>query len=342
MKKTFLYMIGAIMALTACTSDDDIQQTPQVPAQKEFSFQLTTEAEVTTRAGGGTGATLLQKIPANCVMNIHLEVYVPGSTNAILHEVRTTDDDAVYTSGYTFSGVRLPAGNSYTAVFWASFQSVANGEYYDASDLQKVRQIAGLASIGDDAEDAYTGTLNFTFNGDEDTPYAVTLHRPLAKVIFVETECYSPCTIGGVDSKEVATKYVNGDYMASISYDNTTPVYTCYNAWTQQVDKTVDGATRLFGPVFALTGTQNYIPTLYDYVFRDEADSNQSLKARTTLSFVNPLSNPDNGTWTTNDVLRNYGLYSDGSPLLLDVSMVNACYLVKSEGTSGRLKLSEN
>lgn len=269
--KTNLLYIFILCLFVGCSQNESVDNNNAGTKSKAFTFNVGISTSVGTngtasRAGGDN------TIPSGATMRFVLEVFVKGSTNCILHQVRTTQDNAVYTTGFNFADVRLPIGNEYTAICWADF----GGDYYNADNLQDINQIYDRISIQNNAEDAYGGMIEFSIDKDGvvNKTLGVTLKRVLNKIHFnrviLNEATYT--------EDEVNSKY---DYNYTLPYDGTSinimydKVYTHYNAYTQKVIHSDDvNYYRTMSFYIPVSSVSNI--SFYDYLFGD-TDGNYSV-----------------------------------------------------------------
>ena len=261
MKKVLIYIIGLFL-ITGCSQNDNI-------LKEDGGQDNTVDVHVgieATRAGGSNA------IPTGCTMRIIMEVYKAGQTDCVLRTVRTTTDNAVYTTGFTMKDIQLASGNSYYAVLWADFGDT----YYNAASLKDIAQLSvGKDSKQDDAEDAYSATFSFAIDkdGTPDKTLSVSLTRALNKVVFNKVQIQE-AVFAAEDYTLLSFKQLTAPATVNILYDK---LYTHFNAYTQKlIQSDADGYSRTTSRNIRVT-TNEF--SVYDYVFGD-VDSDYDVNVR--------------------------------------------------------------
>jgi hypothetical protein len=311
MKKVLIYIIGLFL-ITGCSQNDNI-------LKEDGGQDNTVDVHVgieATRAGGSNA------IPTGCTMRIIMEVYKAGQTDCVLRTVRTTTDNAVYTTGFTMKDIQLASGNSYYAVLWADFGNT----YYNAASLKDIAQLSvGKDSKQDDAEDAYSATFSFAIDkdGTPDKKLSVSLTRALNKVVFNKVQIQEAVMEQTVTAtprfKEFKTLSCEGT--VNIIYDK---IYTHFNAYTQKlIQSDAEGYTRAVSRNISVESGESF--TVYDYVLGDDSfDYNVNAKMRFVADSYPALSDGLSYEFTTNHI---YGLpvkdTSDVQPMRVPLMMRN-------------------
>jgi len=320
--KTNLLYIFILCLFVGCSQNESVDNNNSGTKNKAFTFNVGVNASVGTnntasRAGGDN------TIPLGATMRFVIEVFVKGSTNCILHQVRTTQNNAVYTTGFNFADVRLPIGNEYTAICWADF----GDSYYNADNLQNISQIYGITSSQNNAEDAYGGMIEFSIDKDGvvNKALGVTLKRVLNKIHFNRVILNEAHYVAEPESLKYVYSYVlpiSGETI-NIMYDK---VYTHYNAYTQKVIHSDD--TNYFRTIsFNIPVSSASNISFYDYLFGD-TDGNYS---------VNCWIRYNGSGYDSENVNHDYGILKDGSNLYSPINIlfpsVNKCMEIKKAGS---------
>lgn len=166
MKKLFFALsLGAAALFTSCE-----KQTMPVTQLGATTFTVNVDSDVTSRAAADVD---------RYVMAIY------DADDAVVEQLTNTDG---------LFNVVLPSNESYTAIFWADVNAT---DVYDVTDLKAV------SLVGDNAAEAWAGSLSFKTNGDEST--SVTLGRAVAKLTLVETGVIEAGSTLGVTMTQLST-----------------------------------------------------------------------------------------------------------------------------------------
>jgi len=316
--KTNLLYIFILCLFVGCSQNESVDNNNSGTKNKAFTFNVGVNASVGTnntasRAGGDN------TIPLGATMRFVIEVFVKGSTNCILHQVRTTQNNAVYTTGFNFADVRLPIGNEYTAICWADF----GDSYYNADNLQNISQIYGITSSQNNAEDAYGGMIEFSIDKDGvvNKALGVTLKRVLNKIHFNRVILNEATYTNDVAHSRYTYNYTlpYGGASINIIYNK---VYTHYNAYTQKVIHS-DDANYFRTISFNIPVSSASNISFYDYLFGD-TDGNYSVNC--WIRYNGFGSDGEN-------VNHDYGILKDGinlySPINILFPSVNKCMEIK-------------
>lgn len=207
-KKTKI--ISALVALTAimtgCSDDNAVEQQSNETLANAPSITVSLGDATGTRAGIHSeegGWTNFKENAADMQDNYDLRVTLHlfaqnNPTSPIVKWTKTYSYAELNTAGaitsgaITIDGLRIPAGNTYSAVTWVDFvnHGTTTG-VYDVDNLSSVVYNADPSVENGEARDAYTGLTTFTMDADGSVSEAsinITAKRALAKVRLVLTD----------------------------------------------------------------------------------------------------------------------------------------------------------
>ena len=202
-------LLAGMALFTACSSDEEVVQevvkagpSVEVPALS-FQFGQSDTRGVASEKGGWTNfKNNVNEMQANYQVRLTLNLFAQGNLTTPIVEwqkafaATATEGIDFVNNRITVTGLRVPAGNTYTAVAWVDFIKNDGTEVYDVQNLSEVKFVAGADVADGEDRDAYTGQRTFTMDVDGTVDAApadgdvinIEAKRPLAKIRLVMTD----------------------------------------------------------------------------------------------------------------------------------------------------------
>ena len=228
-----------VLAVVSCQNDFD--GTNLRGDEVAVTLNVAVPDDATRAAGSDSAKSGLQNIDLVNGYDIRyiLEVYDANGTLAKPRIVKCEDKSAS-----TSFDLRLVPGRDYRFVVWADFvlQGTNQDLHYNTTDIKAI-SLNGEQKANDESRDAYT-CVRLVEKFQSGAPIAIELKRPFAKLRVVTTDMnhlYSP--------------------LKSVTVDYTTPIYTTFNALTEEKGGLQDVATKVVDFTKKVTETEG------DYVY---------------------------------------------------------------------------
>lgn len=175
MKKMISYALFAAMAFFAsCSQDETLEQATNAPGVLSFTTSLPNDGIQTKAADANVGRYIMQ-LYTEYEGEMTAQYLNPEGTDDTTQKLLVQDNGTFTIDGAT---INLTEGTTYTAVFWADYDTPAAADpTYNANYLNCVQ-----LNSGKEMTMAYCGTADFTYGSDMPATQSVTLKRAVAQV----------------------------------------------------------------------------------------------------------------------------------------------------------------
>lgn len=227
-------LLAAALMLSACGNEEAFIPAPDTDGVRQtvkiaLDIDATDATATLTRAGGDN------RVPEGYMLRCIVTAYDAESTKPVTQFIQYEKAKTAFSAFKLEGELRLMAGTKYKIVGWADYvQTKGTDLYYRTADLTNISKITTTAHSGVDAEDAYTGVVDYVTATTPTTPagkIALTLTRPLTKIQLVKAAynsgevagtCQLDCTLDYSDEGEQTYNALKGT--ASGNHTTSQPV----------------------------------------------------------------------------------------------------------------------
>lgn len=305
-------LLVAALMLSACGNEEAFIPAPDTDGARQtvkiaLDIDATDATATLTRAGGDN------QVPQGYMLRCIVAAYDAESTEPVTQFIQYEKAETAFSEFKLEGELRLMAGTKYKIVGWADYVKEKDTDlYYHTADLTSISKITTTPHSGVDAEDAYTGVVDYVTATTPTTPagkIALTLTRPLTKIQLVKAAynggevagtCRLDCTLGYSDKGEQT-----------------------YNA----LEGTASGNHTTSQPVDNPTGENNFSP--YAYFFMNETPQESTA---VSLTVVVKSDETEYG-------IKAGAEGTDGKAIEIPQVVKNGRIIVKNQGEEGTLKL---